>query len=1337
MKPTTQKNLLSLALVLTLFAPMGFAQDNGEDESAYPPPPPEEADPALPPPPGDNFEPPPPPEPELAPEAEPAPPPPLPAAEVTPLEPEQSTAPAEAEKPERPAPRLSIVCTPIEGLDPSEKVGPIVMANMKILQALDLLRTYSGRAILPGDNLPDAKINFNSGGQMRRDEIIYAVENLLALNGVALRELEGGFIRAIGASDPGRDSAPLIEELPEGDGSQQFYTKIFTLDYFDSNTAFQRVRDLLSGDDRSDIDRLNESNALMVTDTLVNLKRIAEVLDHLDKPRDSRFQLYTFPVRHGSAWSLRRTLLQVFRTEMNNRLKGSLVYVDHRTNKLIVVTHPTNRKFFEETIDELDEEVAPFTTTKVIQIEEGNYWSIWGIIRGIVWTQQRQFRQQSFRSAQETEEADGVRQISTGGESAETPVENAGGEQAVPAASIATAQSDPNAVMVAQEMPELQFSPYIALYADPSNKAFIVYGTRSDISRMENLVAQLDIKSAPYVSSEVIDIEHARANDIRTIINYTVQTQRRAFQREGMQSGQERAGAEGPPTAEGEQGFEFSPFVAIISDQRNNSILVHGTRQDIAQVRQLVSKLDVESAPLTSNEVIYLQHAEAPSLARIIQNIINTQRWLFDRQRMRSQTSGQSATPGLESPPEIGFEFSDYAIVNADRRTNALFVYGTREDIERVRAIVKESDIPVEPVTQTEVFPLTHTDANQTAGILDRIIRGQRNALQEVRSESRLVANPAQGEVARPGGNIELVEGKEALQFSPFITVTPDQRSNSLIVYGTDNDIRQVGDLLEEIDIEVAPLTQSEVFMLENTQASSLHRVLQSVVQGQERALQRVRSRIREIRNVRGEEGVPSETMVQALQFSPYVTITPNARNNSMIVYGTRTDIEQLRQLVELSDIKIAPRTQSRTYFIRHADANDVAETISDLIQQQQRVREREATLTRVFRRGSNEEDDDAAGAPAPEFDVEATEFGSGLEYDEDLQFSPYVSLVADDRSNSVLAYGTDFDLEQISGLIEQIDQVLPQVRIEVVIAEVLLTDDQVSGLDEFGISFRNPFPFQSNVTTDNDLGANTSGPTLQGQDSPSFDMGMTLNNFSLNTIFRVAQEKSNVKVLSAPTITTTHNRTATINVGEARPIITSSASNLNNPDLVTRSTVEYRDIGITLRARPLVGEDSFIQMELEQIVETVIDTQKIDNNIQPIIGTRRAASFVSVRDQEVIVMGGLQAVESTNRDGKVWLLGDLPLIGGLFSPENDSQTVRELIIFIKPYVVESTQREDAVSEEGLDRSAVGREIQHYFQQGYFREQRRLDPPDTDLVEEQTEDAAEESSTEQRRGPRR
>ena len=132
--------------------------------------------------------------------------------------------------------------------------------------------------------------------------------------------------------------------------------------------------------------------------------------------------------------------------------------------------------------------------------------------------------------------------------------------------------------------------------------------------------------------------------------------------------------------------------------------------------------------------------------------------------------------------------------------------------------------------------------------------------------------------------------------------------------------------------------------------------------------------------------------------------------------------------------------------------------------------------------------------------------------------------------------------------------------------------------------------------------------------------------------------------MLSAPRIVVSHNEEGIINVSRSQPIVTASTS-FSNSNNNTRSSIEYRDIGIKLTVTPLIGADGTVQMVIEQSVENVVETIFIDDNPQPIIGVREATSTVSVKDGQIVVLGGLQ--ENTGSDSSDYfpVIGRLPLI--------------------------------------------------------------------------------------------
>jgi len=423
-----------------------------------------------------------------------------------------------------------------------------------------------------------------------------------------------------------------------------------------------------------------------------------------------------------------------------------------------------------------------------------------------------------------------------------------------------------------------------------------------------------------------------------------------------------------------------------------------------------------------------------------------------------------------------------------------------------------------------------------------------------------------------------------------------------------------------------------------------------------------------------------------AKYFANNTTFEADQRTNQLIVITHPSNEPILQNLISELDKNVEPVTSSEVFYIKHAQATEIDTLLEEVISGQQSAREQSESANKPGTRspesntavgpgGQDALAADEAPLPSP------TEGVTGADLDaRNLQFSDFVTIVADERSNAIVAYGTKSDLEYIKQLIEQIDVLLAQVYIEVLVAEVTLDDEHVSGFsqlqfsanqlgfdigDAIGNSELNPlesFAWESNVQ-------GRAGSKLI--DQPPVDFTGTLSPDGFELVISTAAESSNVRILSAPNLVTTHNQEANINVSESRPIITSSVTNLNSntTDGTTTNDVQFRDIGIQLTVKPLIGSNGIIQMEIEQIVENVIGETPINNTAQPIIGKREATSFISVADGQVIVLGGLQETRFSGSEGSLWLIGDLPLIGDLLNPEGQLNERRELMIFIRPRV--------------------------------------------------------------------
>ena len=172
--------------------------------------------------------------------------------------------------------------------NPDEMVGLIVLSDESALQVLDMLEKMTNKIILRRQDITAVKINFNSRGPLTKGEAVLALESLLSLNAIMLTDMGGRFMKAVPATNvnshvPEMIVGSTLEMAP----SQQIYAKLFKLDYLQADTASgTTVTPLLS--QNSSVVVFQKANAILITDALLNLQRIEQLVNSMDKPQEIR-----------------------------------------------------------------------------------------------------------------------------------------------------------------------------------------------------------------------------------------------------------------------------------------------------------------------------------------------------------------------------------------------------------------------------------------------------------------------------------------------------------------------------------------------------------------------------------------------------------------------------------------------------------------------------------------------------------------------------------------------------------------------------------------------------------------------------------------------------------------------------------------------------------------------------------------------------------------------------------------------------------------------------------------------------------------------------------------
>lgn len=280
----------------------------------------------------------------------------------------------------------------------------------------------------------------------------------------------------------------------------------------------------------------------------------------------------------------------------------------------------------------------------------------------------------------------------------------------------------------------------------------------------------------------------------------------------------------------------------------------------------------------------------------------------------------------------------------------------------------------------------------------------------------------------------------------------------------------------------------------------------------------------------------------------------------------------------------------------------------------------------------------------------------------------PQVSITSDDNNNAVIVFGSPREFALVEDALRKLDVAPIQVLIEAAITEVSLTDEL-----RFGVQW-NFQTGESNFALSEGSGPN---PT---RILPGFSY--FLAGTDIQATLNALEERTNVRVVSAPKLVVLNNQTATLQVGDQVPIQTQSAQSVENPNAPIVNAIEYRDTGVILKVTPRVNAGGLVMLDIGQEVSD-LSRRTISGISSPIISTRRVATSIAVQDGQVVTLGGL--FRDSNNFGKNGLpiLSRIPILGGLlFGNQSKSQNRTELLILIKPHVLRTAEDARAVTEE-------------------------------------------------------
>ncbi|MBL8890884.1 MAG: hypothetical protein JNL67_12965 [Planctomycetaceae bacterium] len=752
-------------------------------------------------------------------------------------------------------------------------------------------------------------------------------------------------------------------------------------------------------------------------------------------------------------------------------------------------------------------------------------------------------------------------------------------------------------------------------------------------------------------------------------------------------------------------------------------IILRGRNQDLEQLAEIIERLEQLSEQTQPEvEVYQLQHVSADAMATLIAQVDN------DLIRGRQ---GRVTITSLSKP-------------------NSLLLIGWGDAVLAIKDLIQKLDQPVAPEAQFKVYQLKNATAaavqtSLTTFLANRTALGLRARLMaDTRTNSIIVsASPRDfeeidrivEEMDRPEGMatsrgqvviakhvlatdlaqtlqlaisaiqtgdsrsaiLELLtideSGAEVIRSGALdnVSVTPQPRTNSVLVTAPPESLPLLLSLLEQLD-QPGSSAQMKIFRIQNSDAASIVQVLRSLLPSETTTTQPFRL---------PNSGVASS--VVPLRFSI------DTRTNSLLAIGNEADLNVVEALVLRLDEKGALDRQTVVYHLKNAPARDISAAINQFLVNQRQLNQ---------------------AAP-----------GSTNPYQ---QLEQEVIIVPEPVGNRLILSATSRYFDEVSKLIQKLDEAPPQVMIQVLIAEVAL-----NSADEFGIELglQDTVLFDrsllgdllttvNSTTTSTPAGVvtvteeiiqaasnqpgfnfNSTGPlgnsgsqralanskTTGGQGISNFAVGRVNNELgfgglvlsasgrNVSALLRALQESRRLEILSRPQIRSLDNQPAYIQVGQKVPRITGSVVNQNGQT----NTVDLENVGLILGVTPRISPDGMVVMEVDaeksQLgaeIDGIPITVSNDGTIirSPRIETTTAQTTVSAASGETIVLGGLISKSQQQVNRKVPWLGDIPLLGRLFRFDSDIGKRTELVIILTPHVIRSSYDNERIKELELAR---------------------------------------------------
>jgi len=585
------------------------------------------------------------------------------------------------------------------------------------------------------------------------------------------------------------------------------------------------------------------------------------------------------------------------------------------------------------------------------------------------------------------------------------------------------------------------------------------------------------------------------------------------------------------------------------------------------------------------------------------------------------------------------------ASVQPIKENNTLIVTGYAFRMQRIEELLKMVDLPGRP-REFRFRQLQYTIASNLAPKVKALAEQLGTVSVSVSAKAAAPARPTRGRPTPPKPPAK----SAGTPRKDGVYLDTDDRTNRILMIGLDEDIEVVNELIDALDVQQQDLRTIRQYEIRNVGAEEVQDKL-----GELGIISGTASRSRTRRTSRSSSSSskstsqsPASTSTDAADDEPQVIVLEST--NSLLVNATAEQHAKIVMIIAYVDAKPDETTTPYVvYSLENQNPEDLAATLEKVISETTKTEKDGKIQTTTTQR------------------------------DEDI-----ISIVPDLATFSLIVYASKRNQQWIGSLIETLDKYLAQVLIDVTLVEITRDD-----AFQYDLDLVTKFPDLARGGTMDSLTALLSPfPDKTIREATSKTSTGTTNGFyadrHIQALLTLVQTKKYGRVLAQPKILVNDNETGSISTDKTTYVSRSSSSATTAGEPVVSSTTTFDEFtsGITLEITPHISQGDLLRLEIKMERGLQDSASGSTANTPPpdrtdnVIGT-----VVTVPDKSTIILGGVQELNQDKDGNKIPLLGDIPLIGGLFRGINNSDKQTKLYIFVKANILRPSETEPGLPE--------------------------------------------------------